>query len=210
MASKHTVLSLLISALLSITLASPVTAQTYGTYGNGEPTPGDLTINKQVRNPITGLFVENLGSSDATYSPNGEVLFRLIVKNASGETFDPVTVRDTFPAEMTFVSGPGTYDEGSNSLTFTLDKVVAGESRTVEILAKVKSSVSYGKSCFVNSAHVSASARPAGTDDTAQLCIQTDVLGATTLPVAGFNDLIAILPFAALGFGGIAFLRKRS
>jgi uncharacterized repeat protein (TIGR01451 family) len=138
------------------------------------------------------------------------VLFRLTVKNASGETFDPVTVRDTFPSEMTFISGPGTYDVGSNTLTFTLEKVVAGESRTVEILAKVKSNVSSGKSCFVNSAHVSASARPAGADDTAQLCIQTDVLGATTLPVAGFNDLIAILPFAALGFGGITLLRRRS
>lgn len=205
MVSKHTVLSLLTSALVSLMAVSPVSAQTYGEA----PTPTDLTINKEVRNPITGLFVDNLSVTDAVYSLGSEVLFRLTIKNASGETFNPVTVKDVFPDQLTFVSGPGTYDSKNRALTFTLENLAAGESRTVEVLAKFATSGISSGTCVTNTAYVSAPARPAGDSDTAQLCVQTEVLGATTLPVAGFSDILLALPFAALGFGGIAFLRKR-
>ena len=205
MISKHTALSLLTSVLLSLGAASPVAAQS---YCEG-PTPTDLTINKDVRNPITGLFVDNLNVTDATYSLGSEVLFRLTIKNASGETFNPVTVKDVFPDQLTFVSGPGTYDTKNRALTFELENLVAGESRTVEILAKFATNGIPNGTCVNNTAYVSAPARPSGDNDTAQVCVQTEVLGATTLPVAGFSDILAVLPFIALGFGGITLLKKR-
>ncbi|EKD87403.1 MAG: hypothetical protein ACD_36C00096G0003 [uncultured bacterium] len=171
--------------------------------------PADLTINKEVKNPSSGLFVENLASTDATYSPGSEVLFKLTIKNTSGETFNPVTVKDVFPQYMSFAGGPGNYDKDSRTLTFTTENLVAGESRTFEILGKIDSTIPSNISCLTNLGKVSAPARPNGDDDTAQFCIQGQVLGVTTLPAAGFNDALLLLPFAAMGLGGIVLLRKR-
>ncbi len=190
-----------------------VNAETCTTQYGGTTTcvPSELTINKQVKNPVTNVFVENLTSTDPAFSPGNDVLFKLTIKNGSGETFNPVTVKDTLPTFLTFVAGPGTFDKPSNTLTIKLENVIAGETRTVEILAKVLNSRAFpaGKSffCVTNAAAVSALNR---TDsDTAQLCIQTQVLGVTTLPVAGFDDLLLLLPFAGVGLGGLALLRKK-
>lgn len=110
------------------------------------------------------------------------------------------------------MAGPGTFDKPSNTLTFALENVIAGETRTVELLVKVvdKSAFPGGKSffCVVNGVNVSALNRNDG--DTSQLCIQTEVLGATTLPAAGFNDLLLLLPFVGVGLGGFALLKKKS
>ena len=123
-----------------------------------------------------------------------------------------MTVKDTFPSYLTFVAGPGTYDKASNTLTFKLENVIAGEMRTVEILTKVLDNKAFpsgrGFFCVTNVANVSALNR--SDRDTAQLCIQTEILGATTLPAAGFNDLLLLLPFAGVGLGGLALLKKRS
>lgn len=205
--------SIIVIAVLAL-LAPKAMAQTCTTQYGGTTTcvPADLTINKQVKNPVSNIFVENLSSTDPAFSPNTEVLFKLTIKNASGETFNPVTVKDTFPAYLTFVAGPGTYDKAANTLTFQLENLIAGETRTQEVLAKVVDTGAFPKGktfvCVTNAASVSALNRTDG--DTAQLCIQTEVLGATTLPVAGFNDLLILLPFVGMGLGGIALLRKKN
>lgn len=199
--------------LLGALFAAPhVAAQECTTQYGGTTTcvSTSLTINKQVKNPATGNFVENLGSSDPTFSAGGEVLFRLIIKNTGTKTLTTVTVKDIFPNELTFAAGPGTFDRGSNTLTFTMNNLTAGESRMVEILASVDpAKVARDRSlfCVVNRATISANNQ--SDQDTAQLCIQTNVLGATTLPVAGFNDFALLLPFATLGLTGIALLVKR-
>ncbi|MBI2405191.1 DUF11 domain-containing protein [Candidatus Gottesmanbacteria bacterium] len=210
MKKQLALLAFLFGALL---VAPPrVAAQECTTQYGGTTTcvTTDLTVNKQVKNPATGTFVENLGSSDPTFSGNGEVLFRLIIKNTGTQTLATVTVKDIFPSELTFSGGPGTFDRGSNTLTFTLDNLTAGETKTQEILAKVdpdKVNRNFSLSCVINTARVSSGDRQ--DQDTAQLCIQTQVLGVTTLPVAGFEDFALLLPFGLLGLTGIAFLIKR-
>jgi len=208
---KHIALALSAFTVSLFLVAKPVAAETCTTNYGGTTvcTPNDLLINKQVKNPISGIFVENLSSGDATYSPGSEVLFRLTIRNTSGETFNPVVVKDTFPDYMTFVSGPGTYDSGSRTLTFELTNLVAGETRTVEILAKFENrTMPYDVFCVTNWAKATAAARPEGDDDTADLCVTSKVLGVTTLPAAGFNDFLVLLPFAGIGLMGIALLRK--
>lgn len=216
---KHIVLPLAVLILATAALARPaslagrqVNAQSCTTQYGGTTTcqPTDLIINKEVKNPLTGVFVENLSSTDATFSPGAEVHFRLIIKNTSGETFSPVTVKDVLPDFLTFEAGPGTYDKASRTLTFTTDNLIAGESRSFEIVVRVENkAANQSLFCVTNYAIVTAAARPAGDDDTAQLCIQTRVLGVTTLPVAGFDDLVLLVPFAGLGLGGFALLRKK-
>lgn len=218
MNTKSIVLSLVTAVASLAVFASPAYADMCTTQYGGEQTckPSDLTINKEVRNPSTLNFVENLSSTDPTFAPGSDVLYRLIIKNSSGETFNPVTVRDVLPSFLTFVSGPGSYDSGSNTLIFSLDNLIAGETRSVDIMARVKNISDFnGKSfvCVNNYAEVKALNLPAQAgrfdSDTAQICLSNNVLGATTLPVAGFNDYLFLLPFAGVGLTGIALLLKK-
>ncbi len=178
--------------------------------GNTTCNPQDVTINKEVKNK-DNVFVENLTATDTTFAPETEVHFRLTIKNASGETFKTVEVKDILPAYLTFVAGPGNYDSATRTLTFTLDNMTAGESRQVEVVAKVvpKGQLPEGMNalCMNNYAEVRVQGR--FDSDTAQMCVQTNVLGVTTLPVAGYNDFLLILPFATLALAGVALLKKR-
>lgn len=216
MNTKHIALNLsyivLVSCLLSLGVSRVFAQSCTNQYGASVScAPTDLTINKQVKNPVTGVFVENLGTTDAAFGPGSEVLYRLTIKNSSGETFANVNVKDTFPSYITFVAGPGTYDKTTNTLSFTLTNMIAGETRTQEILAKVsdKNAFPAGRTfvCVVNSAKVSALNR--NDDDTAQACIQVEISGASTLPVAGFDDLLLVLPFVGTALGGLVMLKKK-
>lgn len=212
MVEKYIVLSLL--SLLGFALsAQSANAQNCttqyggGQYGTTTCTPNDLTINKEFKNPVSNVFVENLSATDATYSPGSEVLFKLTIKNGSGETFNPVTVRDVLPEHFDFVSGPGTYNKDNRTLTFTLENMIAGETRVVEVLTKVQTTgLPNDLFCVTNQSFVSALNR--NDEDTAQVCVTTKVLGATTLPVAGFDDLMVIVPFLGLGSIGLLLARK--
>lgn len=187
-----------------------VAAQSCTTQYGGTTTcvPTDLTINKQVKNTVTGIFVENLGVSDTPFGVGSDVLFRLTIRNGSGETFNPVTVRDVLPEHLTFVAGPGTYDNKTRTLTFTLTNLIAGETRTQEIMVKVVTTIPQDKSmiCEQNYAEVSALNRK--DNDSSQVCMASKVIGTTTLPVAGFDDLLLILPFVGTAIGGLAMLKN--
>ncbi|MBI4066220.1 DUF11 domain-containing protein, partial [Candidatus Gottesmanbacteria bacterium] len=192
-----------------LSLAPAVRAQSCtNQYGAAvECQPVNLTINKMVKHPTSGLFVENILLTDTPYGPGSEVLYRLVIRNASGETHNPVTVTDQLPAELTFVAGPGTYSTPGKSggiLTFTLENVIAGETRTQEVLVKVEAATPT-KCDIVNTAKVTSPARPNGDSDTVSICVSK---AAPTLPVAGFDDLLLILPFVGTALGGLAMLRK--
>ncbi len=213
MITKHiaTLLSSLVIGVWILGFAAPLAlAQTCTTQYGGTTTcvPSDLTINKQVKHPTSGVFVENLGVSDTPFGVGSDVLFRLTIRNGSGETFNPVTVKDVLPEHLTFVAGPGVYDSKTRTLTYTLTNLIAGETRVQEILAKVVSALPQDKSliCEQNLAEVSALNRK--DDDTSQVCMASKVMGTTTLPVAGFDDLLLILPFIGTALGGFAMLRK--
>lgn len=202
----------LLWAVLPVAVRAEECVNQYGQYG-ANCAPIELSINKEVKNPITGGYAENLSDKDATFSANGDVLFRVTVKNTSNKTFTNVRVRDVFPSFLTFVSGPGTYDKTSNTLTIDLGSMTAGSSQTFEVLARVVDAsalpANQSITCMVNTVKATATEASGEKEDTAQMCVTTQVLGATTLPAAGFNDLLLVVPFALSGLGGIALLRKR-
>lgn len=215
---NHIALSLIafIAGLAGLaSLARPAFAQSCTTQYGGTTTcvSTDLTINKQVRHPINpNLFVENLGAENA-YAPGADVEYLLIITNASGQTLSPVTVTDVLPQQLSFQGGPGSYTSATRTLTFTIDSLTSGQTVRQRILAKVRDSSAFKPgqdlTCeIVNTARVNG---PDGRtdDDTASLCVRTNVLGATTLPVAGYNDLILLLPFAGMGLGGLALLKRK-
>lgn len=211
--NKQSIVLSLVACVAGLTsFATPVYADMCTTQYGGTTTcsPSDLTINKQVFNPVTKKYVENLTTTDPTFTPTSEVTYRLIVHNGSGETFQ-ANVKDTLPPYLSFVAGPGTYNKDTRILEFKLENLIAGETRNVDILAKVANANAFpaGKSlfCVVNVAEVRALNR--FDSDSAQVCLQNGTSIATTLPVAGFDNLTLLLPFAGVGLGGFALLRKQ-
>lgn len=213
MNTKHIAISLtsLIIGIWTLGFAPKALAQSCTTQYGGTTTcvASDLTINKQVKHPTSGVFVENLGVSDTPFGVGSDVLFRLTIRNGSGETFNPVTVKDVLPEHLTFVGGPGTYDSATRTLTFTLTNLIAGETRTQEIMAKVVSTLPQDKSMICEQNYGEVSALNRKDNDTSQVCMASKVLGSSTLPVAGFDDLLLILPFVGTALGGLAMLKKK-
>lgn len=205
-----TKLIVVIASLLFATFALAKPARAYnctgGQYGSTCP-PAQITIDKQIQNPITKAYVENLGPKDPTFVPGDEVLFKLKITNTGTTALTTITVKDVFPQYLTFESGPGVYNKDTNTLTIDLGNLEPGQSMILEILAKVLSVSAFPTDktmfCVVNTAQVFTGNLT--DEDTAQLCITTQVLG-TTLPVAGYEDLKIALPFILLGLTGISLM----
>ena len=199
-------------AFLSL-LARPAFAETCTTqYGGTTPCVStQLTIDKKVRDPINlNVFKENVVDGDTPYAPGATVEYLLTVTNSTNQSYQTVTVKDVLPAELEFTGGPGTYDAGSRTLIFTITNLGAGQTVANRVAAIVKPlATNLTKTCnVVNSVKLLIDSNEVD-NDTAALCVKSEVLGATTLPVAGFNDLFLLLPFAGMGLGGLALLKKR-
>lgn len=202
----------------ALVFAAPVAADGTCTnqYGSTVDCPtSNIVINKKVAYPGNpNLFVENLTSHDAAYSPKDEVEYDVAVSNTSNVNFPTVTVIDVFPSQETFVSGPGTYEAASNKLTYEISNLTAGTTVHNRILVAVKDASVFpaNQDITCNIVNTATATGPGGQSDqdTSSLCVQTKVLGATTLPVAGFEDNMIIMTFAAIGgMGTLLFIMGR-
>ena len=177
---------LIIPALLMLFGFSPITASAdYGSspcqpiYGGGDTcaTTPQLEINKKVQNPKSTLFVDNLSVSDPRFSASQTVTFKITVKNASTEKLSNLTISDILPNFVDFVSGVGTFDSKTNTLTLKLDKLESNEVRDFYIQAKVKSNNSLptdqNVTCIVNQSIIEVSGKKS--QDNSQFCIEKSV-----------------------------------
>lgn len=111
-------------------------------YGGGVTCPrrGEILIDKQVRKPTQDIFVDNLTEFDTKFSPEQEVVFRILVKNTGDDTIDEVQVKDIMPDFISFVSGPGNFDKNESkngTLTFYINNLTPSETREYWIYGKV-------------------------------------------------------------------------
>lgn len=226
---KAIFLSLLVSGLVLaclVNLVNPALAETCGDgqYGTVICPPTDVTIDKTVRNPITGVFVENLLSGDATYSPGSEVTYKLKIVNSSNQSFDEVKIEDILPDKVTTAS-VASYDKNkvknetfaNSRLKFQLANRFEGNTTVeIDVHATVKDSNAFAASKSIycgntdglqNTAQVRASDR--FDEDSASICVQSNVLGVTTLPKAGLTDLLPLVPFIGTGLTGITLLFRK-
>lgn len=169
-------------------------------YGGGVQCPrvGQVLIDKTVRNPATGIFVDNLLPADPRYRPGNLVTFRLAVKNTGDEKLDKVTVTDIFPQYVDFTSGPGNFDSNTKTLKFDVLDLVGGSTREFEVVGKIVHAavLPADKSvvCPVNTVEAVTSTQ---TDrDTSQLCIEKEMV-VPSVPSAGPKEWT--LSFAGLG-----------
>jgi len=202
----------------------------YGTNCN----PGDLTINKEVQKigykdaNGNAIYVDNLSLSDASASAGTYMTFRLNVKNNSDRDFSTIEVKDIFPPFMSYPVSEGkgplsylsggdvksaSYDPSSRTLFMRLENFKKNEERQIVVTAKIDDAKAFpsGKSnvCIINTAQVKAEGNRFD-EDTAQICITSgEVKGVTTLPKAGFNQILLALPAGLLGLFGIKLTRNK-
>ena len=228
----------LFSILALVFLASPgvasAAAGVYGgygapcqpVYGGGEVcvSKGNILINKAVQNPQSGAFVDNLSrTNDPRFSPGQDVIFQLAIFNTGSENFSEVTVTDTFPGFLNFVSGPGSFNEPARTLTFKIQDLKAGESETFNIVARVVDNSllpqNEAVSCDIN--HVRAVSGENESTDLSQVCaekvITTTKGGLPVMPAPTLKETpptgpgtLALLSLIPAGLGGIFLRRKTS
>lgn len=194
-------------------------------YGGGETcvTSNKFVLDKKVLHPETSgkgeteKYVDNLSINDPKFAPHQTVKFELTVTNTGNNTLNELTLTDILPSYVTFVSGPGTYNKDSNTLTFKVLNLNANESRKFIIETKVKDANSLpnaqGVVCVVNQASVTFEKDES--KDNSQFCIEKTVTN-TVMPApvitqtpstgAGSLALIGLIPAAV---GGL-FLRRKS
>ncbi len=171
-----------------------------------------LVLNKQVKNPQNGLFVENLTVTDAHFLPGQEVTFRIEVRNAGGNELKGINVKDKLPDFVDFVSGPGKFDENSRTMDFLVDKLSPGESKTYEFIIKVRAQSNLPNNqltCLTNLAQ--ASIDQIFTQDTSVFCIENQVLGVTQeIPKTGPDNASLTLLASLLSLLMSVFLYRKS
>ena len=200
-------------------------------YGGGETCVqvGNLSINKTVKNPSTGGFVDNLNINDPKYSPTSTVDFQITVTNTGSGNISSATVKDTLPNYVTFVSGPGSFDANSKVLTFTVNNLGSGQSQTFNVTAKVVDQgalpANQGVTCVVNQVSATANDNMQSSDNS-QFCIEkpsqpgtpsTTTKGGlkvfpapkvTTTPATG-PEMLALIGLIPSGIAGL-ILRKKT
>lgn len=218
---------LTISYLLFVNLAlADVVCQPI--YGGGQTCvqAGNIIINKQVQNPKTNDFVDNLGVNDPKFSPEQLVNFKIMITNTGGTTMSQVDIKDLFPQFVNFAAGAGSFDSNTKTFSFSIQNLNPGEQRIFVVSGKVVSNDQLpsdkGIVCVVN--QVAASSDNQKSQDNSEFCIQKAVVtsapttkgglkvfpspSVTTTPSTGpeLLPLLALLPSGAFGF----FLRKKA
>ncbi|PIP32851.1 hypothetical protein COY59_00435 [Candidatus Gottesmanbacteria bacterium CG_4_10_14_0_8_um_filter_37_24] len=183
-------------------------------YGGGVSCPkqGEVLVDKKVRNPATGFYVDNLGPSDPKYRPQQIVSFQISVKNPGETAIDKITVTDTLPKFLDYMSGPGTYDGANGKLNWEVSNLAGGDTQVFEVKGRIshqaKLPVDRNVICPTNELAqpiniVDVSASNGQTDrDEARYCIEKEVI-VPKVPEAGpENWLISITGLiTSLGIG---------
>lgn len=187
----------------------------YGPYGGGAPSTS-IMIDKTVSRAITTkggvtAYVDNNSPTDTRFAPGANVSFQIKVKNTSNVTLNNVEVSDIMPNEVVAVEGPGSFNEQTKIITWKYDSLKAGEERTEKIVAQIKGQnqlpADKGVMCMTNKSKVRAGNNY--DEDTAQFCVEKQVIGAQQVPTAGpeYGILLTTLSFASLGAG--VYLKRK-
>lgn len=196
-------------------------------YGGGQTcaTTNRFVLDKKVLNPQATkgnvqAYVDNLSVNDPKYSPTQKVKFQLVATNTGDSTLSNLTLTDTIPDYVDFVSGPGKFDKDTRTLTYNISSLNPNESKKYTVEVKVKSTESLPSSqgvvCVVNQASLKLEDNES--KDNSQFCIQKTLTkgGLPVMPAPNMTqtpatgpEMLPLLGLIPAALGGL-FLRKRS
>lgn len=227
---KKVIMSALVAgAFLANTTLASASGSSYGTsncqviYGGGEVCHEQVkfTIDKKVMQPTKGGgYVDNLSSNDARFQPGSDAAFQITITNTGNKTIEKLTVVDTLPSNLLFVSGVGNYNSSDKTITYTISNLEAGKSNQQTFVAKIadKSKFSQTVTCVTNAVKAYDN-NGNNANDNASLCIENVVVAQPepkvftsyppkTIPNTG-PEMLPLLGLIPAGISGY-FLRKKS
>lgn len=164
---------------------------------------GQLQINKEVLDPISNKYVDNLGINNYKFAPGEVATFRISVRNVGDNNLSKVSVSDSPQSEFLSLA--------SGNLNFDLTDLKPGEVRSTEVKLRVADASKMPQNnviCVINSAEaVSDSNRD---KDSAQLCLERKtVVPVVTkaLPPTGAQDWLFAIFGGASSFAGIRLMK---
>ncbi len=208
---KKYLFSFIVLLLITLYVSHSTSYAQYGQYG--QPAPSySLLVDKLVGKPnqtkggITDYtYVDNLSPADPRFRPGQEIFFKIKVKNTATVKLTNVTVKDYVPSYLEPIEGPGTWDANTRTITWNAGDFNSDEEKVyyikMQIYPQDKLPANRGLFCLVNKV---GAYNQASDEDTAQFCIEKEVLGVTKVPEAGpayglallaFNGLAAIVGF---------------
>ena len=106
------------------------------------PSNTEIKVDKKV--VYSGTEYDSVPSSTHTYKENEEISYKFTVTNSGNVEVTKVTPSDQLPSYIKWVSGDGSYDSGSNKVTFGEFSLSSGSSRTFTYTGKVKEGIPTG------------------------------------------------------------------
>ena len=180
--------AILATALLGV--VSPVRASVSCStqYGASEVCvkTGDLQVNKEVLDPKTNKFVDNMTVEGYHFAPSEEVTFRIKVKNSGDATLNNIKVTDTLPTSIleAINSGDLSYQIDSLNVDQTVERTFKVRAVNINNFPKNKT-----VACEYNVAKAQAGDKNA--QDMSQVCIEKKA--TSSLPKAGAEGVISFM-----------------
>lgn len=170
---------------------------------NGGPTCTNNTfsVQKEVLNPETNVFVHDLGMTDPKYHSNDLVPFQITVTNSGKTALTQVVVKDIFPKEIQFSDGPGVYDKATRTLTFMINNLAPHHAQLFTINSYAETQDKFPGSTFCVTNQVSAlpsSGLPS--EDSSQVCMTKITATPSTGPISWQLPLLTLLAACGLIF----------
>ncbi|MBI4129745.1 DUF11 domain-containing protein [Candidatus Roizmanbacteria bacterium] len=203
-----------VTGLLYLLTTVSVNAQ-YGCppYGAECPSASVIVVDKFIRDPRQkgDVYVDNLTVSDYRFSPNEDIIFKIVIKNTGTEAVENVSADDVLPQLTDLVTPTGDIRDFRDA-SRTFGTLEPGESKEWFLRVRVKAAdaVPGGTVCgdpnAINRVTVHAKDMP-DAQDTSSFCIQKTVLGAVAQPEAGTP--LYLLASTFLGMIGVGLVGKK-
>ena len=104
MKNLNKTLTILITVLFGMLTMAQAVGASYVSSPYGEVPTEEIEIEKKVKNPATGDFVDRLNLGDYQFTPGEEMTFKVKVTNYGESNFEKVKVVDYLPEYVELVS----------------------------------------------------------------------------------------------------------
>ena len=149
-------------------------------YSQGEVNY-NISIDKKIRPINDSNFYDNIGQDQKVFVNDDVIDYRIVVENTGKDILYDLVVTDYFPVVNQIILAPGEINKTNRQITWKIEKLNAGESKTFTVRAKVVNSSTWKSQTNV----VEVKNNNVYDKDTA-----TFYLNGKVIPVTGNADLV--------------------
>ncbi len=149
-------------------------------YSQGE-VDYNISIDKKIRPINDSNFYDNIGQDQKVFVNDDVIDYRIVVENTGKDILYDLVVTDYFPVVNQIILAPGEINKTNRQITWKIEKLNAGESKTFTVRAKVVNSSTWKSQTNV----VEVKNNNVYDKDTA-----TFYLNGKVIPVTGNADLV--------------------